>query len=186
MWEHFLFSDVQYLLTRAGCCVLLVSVIPSGSDERNYWSGFPFASDWQFRVHCWPRMTVYIRAKKNWGSGTKIMTISDAKIINFLLSESSFINCVGCQIKIERWSSGYKEENMNAPKSSSSSRHLRRRVNHPRIVLMGKLDLCIVYMIHDPYVKMRFQYLIFIVVAVIAIDVMLMGACQRHLLWPDL
>ncbi len=31
---------------------------------------------------------------------------------------------------------------------------------------------------------MRFQYLIFIVVAVIAIDVMLMGACQRHLLWP--
>ena len=149
MWEqeHFLFSDVQYLLTRAGCCVLLVSAIPSGSDERNYWSGFPFASDWQFRVHCWLRMTVYIRAKKNWGSGTKIMTISDAKIINFLLSESSFIKCVGCQIKIERWSSGYKEENMNASKSSSPSRHI-------------------------------------IVVAVIASDVMMMGACQRHFLWP--
>ena len=38
------------------------------------------------------------------------------------------------------------------------------------------------YCVHDPYVKMRFQYLIFIVVAVIAIDVMLMGACQRHFL----
>ena len=67
-------------------------------------------------------MTVYIRAKKILGSATKIKTISDAKIINFLLSESSFINRVGCQIKIERWSSGDKEETMNASKPSSSSR----------------------------------------------------------------
>ena len=98
-----------------------MSAFPSRSDERNYRSGFPFAYQ-RFRVHSWPKMTVYIRAKKILESATKIMTISDAKIINFLLSESSFINCVGCQIKIERWSSGDKEETMNASKPSSSSR----------------------------------------------------------------
>ena len=48
------------------------------------------------------------------------MTISVAKIINFLLSESSFINRVGCQIIIERWSSGDKEENMNDSRPLSS------------------------------------------------------------------